>query len=146
MSKLSLKNKSVVDICMESPKCVNTQNPKNKVIVVKISDNFFTKKIAWKLNQQTFSFQRKTQPTSTNGVPKIVKVNDVALGYPPQLKHDRLSIWLSIPVMFDGTRVTIGAEKYIIQSRILNLSMTMTKTWQAKFRQSALCGIHAWPQ
>jgi len=48
--------------------------------------------------------------------------------------------------MFDGTRVTIGAEKYIIQSRIFNLSMTMTKTWQAKFRQSALCGNYAWPQ
>jgi len=36
----------VVDICIETPKSVNTQNHKNKVIVVKISDNFFTKKIA----------------------------------------------------------------------------------------------------
>jgi len=31
---------------MESPKSVNTQNHKNKVIVVQISGNFFTKKIA----------------------------------------------------------------------------------------------------
>jgi len=29
---------------MESPKSVNTQNHKNKVIVVKISGNFFTKR------------------------------------------------------------------------------------------------------
>jgi len=37
---------------------------------------------------------------------------DVALGYPPELKQEKLTIWPSIPVMLgDGTRVTAGAEK-----------------------------------
>ena len=36
---------------------------------------------------------------------------DVALGYPPELKQEKLTIWPSIPVMPRGTIVTAGAEK-----------------------------------
>jgi len=65
-------------------------------------------------------------------------VKDVARGYPPELKHERLSIWLSIPVMLhDGTRVTRGAGKHRIHSCSINfLAMTVIK-------QQALCGNNA---
>ena len=64
-------------------------------------------------------------------------MKDVACGYPPELKHERLSIWLSIPMMLDGTRVTRGAGKHRIHSRSINvLAMTMTE-------QQVICGNNA---